>query len=121
MQVQIGLDSVEVRFNRAREVAIRLQARADQAREAGKSASETIAAGVLKALQAKRGDAKMTHDPDYVGATVGEELKSDGIVAVLFVIIGIMIYIGIRFEWRSRKDRSATRSSGDSRKAQNST
>jgi preprotein translocase subunit SecF len=40
------------------------------------------------------------HDPDYVGSTVGEELKSDGIVAVLFVIIGIMIYIGIRFEWR---------------------
>jgi len=55
---------------------------------------------VLKALNAKRTDAKMTRPPDFVGPQVGEELKSDGIIAVLFVIIGIMIYIGIRFEWR---------------------
>ncbi|MET0225541.1 MAG: protein translocase subunit SecF, partial [Dokdonella sp.] len=31
---------------------------------------------------------------------VGEELKGDGMIAVAFVIFGIMIYIGIRFEKR---------------------
>jgi len=93
-------DAQVVTVGGAREVAIRVQAREDKPREAGKSLSDQIAGEVLKALQAKRADAKMMHDPDYVGSTVGEELKSDGIVAVLFVIIGIMIYIGIRFEWR---------------------
>ncbi len=65
-----------------------------------KSKNDKLAEDVLKALQAKRSDAKMKQPPDFVGATVGDELKSDGIIAVLFVIIGIMIYIGIRFEWR---------------------
>lgn len=93
-------DAQVVTVGGAREVAIRVQAHEDKPRETGKSLSDQIAGEVLKALQAKRNDAKMSHDPDFVGATVGEELKSDGIVAVLFVIIGIMIYIGIRFEWR---------------------
>jgi len=93
-------DAQVVSVGGAREVAIRLQARDYKTGADGKVNSAQVAADVLKALQAKRADAKMSHDPDYVGATVGEELKSDGIVAVLFVIIGIMIYIGIRFEWR---------------------
>jgi preprotein translocase subunit SecF len=93
-------DAQVVTLGGAREVAIRAQVHEDKAREAGKGVADQIAAEVMKALQIKRADAKMSHDPDYVGATVGEELKSDGIVAVLFVIIGIMIYIGIRFEWR---------------------
>ena len=93
-------DAQVVTVGGAREVAIRVQAHEDKPREAGKTLSDQIAGEIMKALQAKRTDAKMPHDPNYVGATVGEELKSDGIVAVLFVIIGIMIYIGIRFEWR---------------------
>jgi preprotein translocase subunit SecF len=64
-----------------------------------KSKVDLLAAEVLKALKAKRQDVT-TKPPDFVGPQVGEELKSDGIIAVLFVIVGIMIYIGIRFEWR---------------------
>ena len=82
----------------AREVSVRIQPQADASGTAMKS--DEVAAGVLKALTAKRSDAKMTRPPDFVGPQVGEELKSDGIIAVLFVIVGIMIYIGIRFEWR---------------------
>jgi preprotein translocase subunit SecF len=93
-------DAQVVSVGGAREVAIRLQAKDYKLGADGKVDSAKVAADVLKALQAKREDAKMSHPPDYVGATVGEELKSDGIIAVLFVIIGIMIYIGIRFEWR---------------------
>ena len=54
----------------------------------------------MKALKAKRHRRQDEPPPDFVGPQVGEELKSDGIIAVLFVIVGIMIYIGIRFEWR---------------------
>ena len=82
----------------AREVSVRIQPQTDDKGVTKKS--DEVAAGVMKALTAKRSDAKMTRPPDFVGPQVGEELKSDGIVAVLFVIIGIMIYIGIRFEWR---------------------
>jgi len=82
----------------AREVSVRIQPQTDDKGVTKKS--DEVAAEVMKALTAKRTDAKMTRPPDFVGPQVGEELKSDGIVAVLFVIIGIMIYIGIRFEWR---------------------
>ena len=82
----------------AREVSVRIQPQTDDKGVTKKS--DQVAAEVMKALTAKRTDAKMTRPPDFVGPQVGEELKSDGIVAVLFVIIGIMIYIGIRFEWR---------------------
>jgi preprotein translocase subunit SecF len=82
----------------AREVSVRIQPQTDDKGVTKKS--DEVAAGVMKALTAKRTDAKMTRPPDFVGPQVGEELKSDGIIAVLFVIVGIMIYIGIRFEWR---------------------
>jgi preprotein translocase subunit SecF len=87
----------------AREVSIRLQPSRDKAADAGTgtaSQSDKVAADVMAALKAKRSDATMSRDPDYVGPEVGDELKSDGVTAVIFVIIGIMIYIGVRFEWR---------------------
>jgi preprotein translocase subunit SecF len=108
-------DAQVVSAGGVREVSIRMQNReaktdtnTGDANKSGAAAPTTeasskndkLAADVLKALQAKRSDAKMKQPPDFVGATVGDELKSDGIIAVLFVIIGIMIYIGIRFEWR---------------------
>ena len=67
--------------------------------EASAVANDKIAANVLKALQAKRPDAKVTSS-EFVGAQVGDELRNDGLVAVIFVIAGISIYLWIRFEWR---------------------
>lgn len=37
---------------------------------------------------------------EYVGPQVGKELAYNGIVAVLVVLTGIMIYIAMRFEWK---------------------
>lgn len=99
---EAGFGDAQVVSSGAHEVAIRLQNREIKegavAAEA-KSKNDQLSAEVLKSLQAKRADARIKHT-DFVSATVGDELKSDGIVAVLFVIIGIMIYIGLRFEWR---------------------
>jgi preprotein translocase subunit SecF len=101
----------------SREVAIRLQVGKVSGAEASKTPdadaskaaaatgadarkkSDQLAVDVLTALKAKRQDVSIKRT-DFVGPQVGEELKSDGVTAVLFVIIGIMIYIGIRFEWR---------------------
>lgn len=37
---------------------------------------------------------------DIVGAKVGSELREKGIMALTFAIIGILIYVAFRFEWR---------------------
>lgn len=37
---------------------------------------------------------------DMVGAKVGSELREQGIIAMVLAIIGILIYVSFRFEWR---------------------
>ena len=37
---------------------------------------------------------------DMVGAKVGSELREQGIMSMLLAIIGILIYVSFRFEWR---------------------
>ncbi len=37
---------------------------------------------------------------EFVGPQVGKELATDGAMALLLVIVGIVIYLAIRFEWR---------------------
>jgi preprotein translocase subunit SecF len=37
---------------------------------------------------------------EFVGPQVGEELVQNGLTALLLVIVGIIIYLSMRFEWR---------------------
>ena len=37
---------------------------------------------------------------EFVGPAVGDELASDGAKALAFVVLGIMAYLAIRFEWK---------------------
>ncbi len=37
---------------------------------------------------------------DMVGPKIGDELKEQGLMAMLLAIIGILIYVSFRFEWR---------------------
>jgi preprotein translocase subunit SecF len=62
-------------------------------------ANDKIAANVLAALKKQRPDASVKRS-EFVGAQVGDELRTDGLIAVIFVIAGISIYLWIRFEWR---------------------
>lgn len=64
-----------------------------------KADTDKIALEVLAALKKTRADASVTRS-DFVGSSVGEELREQGLVAVLFVILGIMVYLWLRFEWR---------------------
>lgn len=84
-----------------REVSIRMQPKEDQkAVDAnGKVNLDLIASDVVKTLNASRPDAKLKNR-ELVTAEVGAELKSDGTVAAVFVILGIMAYLWIRFERR---------------------
>lgn len=65
----------------------------------GAAANDRLAAKVLTALKADRSDATVKGS-EYVGAQVGQELRDNGLIAVIFVVIGITIYLWVRFEWR---------------------
>lgn len=84
-----------------REVSIRMQPKddPDAVDAGGKFNLDRIAADVTKVLKAARPDAKLK-SRDYVSAQVGAELRNDGAVAAVFVILGIMAYLWIRFERR---------------------
>jgi preprotein translocase subunit SecF len=97
-----GLDHAVVQsLGGTREVSIRLQPKDDPSavQAGGKFNLDRIAADVTRTLQASRKDAKLK-SRDYVSAEVGAELRSDGTVAAVFVILGIMAYLWIRFERR---------------------
>lgn len=85
-----------------RRVLIRFQPKDDKhyVAEPGKAPNlDLIAADVSKALQAARPDAKVA-SRSYVSPQVGDQLRSDGTTAAIFVIIGIGLYLWIRFERR---------------------
>jgi preprotein translocase subunit SecF len=53
----------------------------------------------MAALKADSADANLRRT-NFVGPSVGEELVVDGLKALGFVVVGIMIYLAIRFEWK---------------------
>jgi len=87
----------------SRQVVIRLQPKeseGDAAAHMSESAkADKVAASVMAALKAERPDATLS-SRNFVTAQVGDELRSDGSIAAIFVIIGIGLYLWIRFERR---------------------
>ena len=61
--------------------------------------SVEISSELLRALQAQDAGVEMRR-VEFVGPQVGDELVEDGGLAMLYALIGIMIYVTLRFEWR---------------------
>ncbi|GAB1459946.1 protein translocase subunit SecF [Thauera sp.] len=80
-------------FGSARDLLIRLPNREDLDTS---SVSETV----MNTLQQAGGPAPELRRVEFVGPQVGKELAADGSMALLLVIVGIMIYLALRFEWR---------------------
>ena len=90
-----GLGYAEVpvqNFGTSRDVLLRLPPLAGQS--SGQQ-SETL----LAALKAQNPAVELRRT-EFVGPQVGQELVEDGLKALAFVIVGIMIYLAIRFEWK---------------------
>ena len=79
-------------FGSSQEVMIRLPLKAEQN-------SNQLGESVLKALEADAPGASLRR-VEFVGPQVGKELAENGAMALLLVIVGIMIYLAFRFEWR---------------------
>lgn len=80
-------------FGSAREVLIRLPNRdGTETSKVGDQVRETLR---------KAGGAEATiKRVEFVGPQVGKELASDGAMALLLVVFGIVAYLALRFEWR---------------------
>ena len=62
---------------------------------------ETLAAHIQSNLEKKYGVGKLEiRRTEMVGPQVGEDLRNKGAQAILFAIVGILIYITFRFEFR---------------------
>ncbi len=90
---KLGFEDAQVQnFGTSRDVLIRLPVR-----KGVSSAQQSNQ--VMAALKAVDAGATMRR-AEFVGPQVGDELAADGLKALAFVVIGIMIYLAVRFEWK---------------------
>ncbi|ABA58807.1 protein translocase subunit secF [Nitrosococcus oceani ATCC 19707] len=80
-------------FGTTRDVLIRL------APEAERSSAE-VSEEILATLQKSRDNPATMRRVEFVGPKVGKDLTEQGGLAVLYALIGILIYVALRFEYR---------------------
>lgn len=85
-------DTQVLNFGSSRDVLIRVPL---------KTGEETakVSEKVSQSLQTVGGDPQIKR-VEFVGPQVGKELAEDGALALLLVVIGIVVYLAFRFEWR---------------------
>lgn len=83
-------------FGSGSDLLVRLQPRDG---ETSADATARTAAEVLEAASAD-GNPATIQSSAFVGPQVGRDLAWNGLYAVLFVVVGFLIYIGFRFEWK---------------------
>lgn len=85
-------DAVVQHFGTSKDILMRLAPRPD-------IASAELSDKAFKAMQRidKGADLRRV---EFVGPQVGDELIEDGGLAMLYALIGILIYVGLRFEYR---------------------
>ncbi len=79
-------------FGSSQDVMIRLPLKSDQN-------TNQIGESVMKSLAIEAPGAELRR-VEFVGPQVGKELAENGAMALLLVVIGIVIYLAFRFEWR---------------------
>ena len=89
----IGYKDAQVQnFGASDKVIIRVPLKKD-------ASSEAQTQEVMGALQAHSADVKLERN-EYVGPQIGQELATSGLMALLFVCVGLVIYLSFRFEWK---------------------
>lgn len=86
-------DAMVQTFGTLQNVVVRLPSR-------GENANAELSTDVLQALKARSETSVTMQRVEFVGPQVGEELKEKGGLAMLYAVIGILIYVWLRFEWR---------------------
>ena len=90
---KLGYTDFQVQnFGTSHDVMIRLPLQEGQT---SATQSETVMAALKTADQGVE-----LRRVEFVGPQVGQELLHNGLMALLVVVIGIMVYLGFRFEWK---------------------
>jgi preprotein translocase subunit SecF len=121
---KLGYEQPEVTgFGTARDVMIRLPVKPSAATKDAAGTSEPVFAALCRAEQgttkqmdsitakgehvAKSGcmsasgaESVVLQRVEFVGPQVGNELAQNGLNALVMVVIGVMIYLALRFEWK---------------------
>ena len=91
-----GMDDAVVQtFGAATEIVVRIPPR-DVEGESNAEISTIVLAALQKGVE---GDIQMRR-VEFVGPQVGDELTEQGILAVVYALIGIFLYVMMRFQWR---------------------
>ena len=91
----LGYTDAQVQnFGTSQDVMIRLPLRSEAGQTSAAQSEE-----VMAALKAADAGAELRR-VEFVGPQIGKELFTDGAMALLFVIVGIIAYLAIRFEWK---------------------
>ena len=89
----LGLGEIQVQaLGTNKHIMIRLPNKSD-------IPSAQLSNQVMEKLKADRSDANL-RQVEFIGPSVGEELVSNGLLAMGMVVIGIIVYLSMRFEWR---------------------
>ena len=90
---KMGLDQATVQvYGSAKNVMLRLPNKQN-------TNSATLSNSVFNTLKVGSPDVQIK-SVEYIGPQVGRDLVNNGMMAIAFVCIGIMIYLALRFEWR---------------------
>ncbi|MEZ5701066.1 MAG: protein translocase subunit SecF [Burkholderiaceae bacterium] len=90
---KLGYNDIPVQnFGTSRDVLLRLPV------QEGKSSGEQSQT-VMAALKAQNPAVELRRS-EFVGPQVGQELVENGLMALALVVVGIMIYLAVRFEWK---------------------
>jgi preprotein translocase subunit SecF len=93
--VEMGYADAQVQnFGTSRDVMIRLPLKDGSGTASARQSEQVMEKlkGVDASVELKR--------VEFVGPQVGAELFADGALALLIVIVGIMVYLALRFEWK---------------------
>ena len=80
-------------FGTTHDVLVRLAPREGEDRAA-------VSNQVIELLRAQAGGAIEMRRIEFVGPQIGEELREDGGLAMIYALAGILIYVAFRFEYR---------------------
>ncbi|HEX4917870.1 MAG TPA: protein translocase subunit SecF [Limnobacter sp.] len=95
-----GIDEPQVQnFGTARDVLVRLAVKDLQSGVLGTEGKLNQQAMTEQVLSLGGPDVQLMR-VEFVGPQVGRELAENGVIALMVVIIGIMIYLAMRFEWK---------------------
>lgn len=86
-------EAIVQHFGTSKDVLVRLAPRDEMS-------NAEISTQILTLLQSASESTVQMRRVEFVGPQIGEELTEDGGLALIFALFGILIYVGLRFEYR---------------------